>query len=198
MVQPSGLRPGDHHPGLCAAAHAFTGVEGKMFQPMALTVIFALAAAFVLSLTLVPALIAIAVTGRVQEKENAAGRGLEGALRVRCSSGHWRRRCRVLGVGAAVLFVVSGMFVSGGWGRSSSRRSTRRTSPCTRCASPAPSDAVAGDAARRRERRQRISPRWPSSSRRPARPRSPPIRCRRTSPTPSSSSSRRRNGPTER
>lgn len=48
----------------------FTGVEGKMFEPMALTVILALAAAFVLSLTLVPALITLAVTGRVQEKEN--------------------------------------------------------------------------------------------------------------------------------
>ncbi|VIO75972.1 efflux RND transporter permease subunit [Bradyrhizobium ivorense] len=48
----------------------FTGVEGKMFEPMALTVILALAAAFVLSLTLVPALIAIAITGRVQEEEN--------------------------------------------------------------------------------------------------------------------------------
>src|SRR3546814_707235 len=49
----------------------FSGVEGKMFQPMALTVIIALAAAFVLSLTLVPALIAIFVTGKVEEKENA-------------------------------------------------------------------------------------------------------------------------------
>ncbi|PAY05088.1 CusA/CzcA family heavy metal efflux RND transporter [Bradyrhizobium sp. UFLA03-84] len=48
----------------------FTGVEGKMFEPMALTVILALAAAFVLSLTLVPALIAIGINGRVQEKEN--------------------------------------------------------------------------------------------------------------------------------
>ena len=48
----------------------FTGVEGKMFGPMALTVIIALAAAFVLSLTFVPALIAIAITGRVREEEN--------------------------------------------------------------------------------------------------------------------------------
>ncbi|MTV12476.1 MULTISPECIES: CusA/CzcA family heavy metal efflux RND transporter [Bradyrhizobium] len=48
----------------------FTGVEGKMFEPMALTVILALAAAFLLSLTLVPALIAIGITGRVQEQEN--------------------------------------------------------------------------------------------------------------------------------
>jgi len=47
----------------------FTGVEGKMFAPMALTVMTALAAAFVLSLTLVPALIAIAITHRVNERE---------------------------------------------------------------------------------------------------------------------------------
>ena len=36
----------------------FTGVEGKMFEPMALTVIIALVAAFVLSLTFVPAMVA--------------------------------------------------------------------------------------------------------------------------------------------
>jgi cobalt-zinc-cadmium resistance protein CzcA len=47
-----------------------TGVEGKMFRPMAATVIFALAGAFVLSLTFVPAMVAIFVTGRVAEKEN--------------------------------------------------------------------------------------------------------------------------------
>jgi cobalt-zinc-cadmium resistance protein CzcA len=50
----------------------FSGVEGKMFEPMALTVILALAAAFVLSLTFVPALITIAVTGRVKEADNGA------------------------------------------------------------------------------------------------------------------------------
>ncbi len=55
----------------------FTGVEGKMFEPMALTVIIALACAFVLSLTLVPALIAICVTGRVHETENATVRMLQ-------------------------------------------------------------------------------------------------------------------------
>jgi heavy metal efflux system protein len=49
---------------------SFTGVEGKMFEPMALTVILALGAAFLLSLTLVPALIAISLSGRVQESEN--------------------------------------------------------------------------------------------------------------------------------
>ena len=48
----------------------FSGVEGKMFEPMALTVILALASAFVLSVTLVPALIAIFITGRVNETDN--------------------------------------------------------------------------------------------------------------------------------
>ncbi|MHC9419162.1 efflux RND transporter permease subunit [Sphingomonas citri] len=47
----------------------FTGVEGKMFEPMALTVIIALVFAFVLSLTFVPAAIAIWLSGRVEEKE---------------------------------------------------------------------------------------------------------------------------------
>ena len=38
---------------------ALSGVEGKMFKPMAMTVILALAAAFVLSMTVIPALVAI-------------------------------------------------------------------------------------------------------------------------------------------
>jgi len=48
----------------------FTGIEGKMFEPMALTVIIALVAAFILSLTFVPAMIALFVSGKVEEKEN--------------------------------------------------------------------------------------------------------------------------------
>ena len=48
----------------------FSGVEGKTFTPMALTVVIALAAAFVLSLTFVPAMIAIAITAPVREQQN--------------------------------------------------------------------------------------------------------------------------------
>ncbi len=48
---------------------ALTGVEGKMFHPMAITVIFALVAAFVLSLTFVPAMVAILIRGKVKETE---------------------------------------------------------------------------------------------------------------------------------
>ncbi len=48
---------------------ALTGVEGKMFHPMAMTVILALAAAFILSLTFVPAMVAVLITGKVTEKD---------------------------------------------------------------------------------------------------------------------------------
>ena len=47
----------------------FQGVEGKTFAPMAITLMVALASAFVLSLTFVPAMIAIVVKGRVSETE---------------------------------------------------------------------------------------------------------------------------------
>ncbi len=46
-----------------------TGIEGKMFRPMALTVIYALVASLVLSLTFIPALVSIVVSGKVKEKE---------------------------------------------------------------------------------------------------------------------------------
>ncbi|CAG0988214.1 Cobalt-zinc-cadmium resistance protein CzcA [Phycisphaerales bacterium] len=48
---------------------ALTGIEGKMFHPMAMTVIFALIGAFILSLTFVPAMVAILIRGKVTEKE---------------------------------------------------------------------------------------------------------------------------------
>ncbi|NLA69248.1 MAG: CusA/CzcA family heavy metal efflux RND transporter, partial [Gammaproteobacteria bacterium] len=49
---------------------ALTGIEGKMFHPMAITVVLALTGAMVLSLTFVPASIALFLGGRVEEKEN--------------------------------------------------------------------------------------------------------------------------------
>lgn len=49
---------------------ALTGIEGKMFHPMAITVVLALTGAMVLSLTFVPASIAIFMGNRVEEKEN--------------------------------------------------------------------------------------------------------------------------------
>lgn len=47
-----------------------SGVEGKMFHPMAMTVVMALVSALVLSLTFVPAAVALFISGRIEEKEN--------------------------------------------------------------------------------------------------------------------------------
>ena len=47
----------------------FTGVEGKTFSPMAITMMLALASAFVLSLTFVPAMIAVLLNKKLTEKE---------------------------------------------------------------------------------------------------------------------------------
>ncbi|GAB3388749.1 efflux RND transporter permease subunit [Massilia agri] len=64
---------------------ALTGIEGKMFHPMAITVVTALLGAMILSLTFVPAAVALFIGDRVEEKENrlmhAARRAYEPALR---------------------------------------------------------------------------------------------------------------------
>lgn len=49
---------------------ALTGVEGKMFQPMAITVVLALSGAMLLSLSFVPAAIALFLGGKVEEQDN--------------------------------------------------------------------------------------------------------------------------------
>ncbi len=49
---------------------ALSGVEGKMFHPMAFTVVAALLGALIFSVTFVPAAVAILVRGKVKEKEN--------------------------------------------------------------------------------------------------------------------------------
>ncbi len=53
---------------------ALAGIEGKMFKPMALTVIFAIAGAFILCLTYVPMMSAWVLSRNIQEKETFADR----------------------------------------------------------------------------------------------------------------------------
>jgi cobalt-zinc-cadmium resistance protein CzcA len=70
---------------------ALTGVEGKMFRPMAFAVIAALVGAFIFSITFVPAACAVLLSGKVQEKDNFIVRGakrvyepmLRGVLKLR-------------------------------------------------------------------------------------------------------------------
>jgi cobalt-zinc-cadmium resistance protein CzcA len=49
---------------------SLTGIEGKMFKPMALTVAFALIASMILSLTYIPAAMTLMLRGRVSESES--------------------------------------------------------------------------------------------------------------------------------
>lgn len=86
---------------------ALTGMEGKMFQPMALTVLFALGAAFVFSLTLVPALAATFLPRRLEERESVVVRAARRAYAPALGwvMGHRRVVALVAGlaVGASVM-----------------------------------------------------------------------------------------------
>jgi cobalt-zinc-cadmium resistance protein CzcA len=83
---------------------ALTGVEGKMFTPMALTVIMALIAALALSLTFVPAAVALFMGGKIQEKENLVVRS---ARRIYLPVLTVALRLRTLFVLCAVILVVA-------------------------------------------------------------------------------------------
>ncbi len=82
---------------------ALTGVEGKMFHPMAVTVVIALTCALVLSLVFVPAAVAMFVTGKVQEKDSFVMRG---ARRFYQPALEMTLRLRVAFVAVAVALVA--------------------------------------------------------------------------------------------
>ncbi|HWA21956.1 MAG TPA: CusA/CzcA family heavy metal efflux RND transporter [Caulobacterales bacterium] len=87
----------------------FSGVEGKMFSPMAITLMLALGSAFILSLTFVPAMVALVIRGKVAEKEVKAVEitkklyipGLDFAL---------RKPLPVIGGGVAVFALAGALF----------------------------------------------------------------------------------------
>lgn len=87
-----------------------TGVEGKMFTPMALTVLMALLGASILSMTFVPAAVAMLVTGRVSEHENWFMRGAR-HIYVPLLSRSIQNRGMVAFM-AAVFIVISGFAAS--------------------------------------------------------------------------------------
>ncbi len=89
---------------------ALTGVAGKMFHPMAFTVVIALLGAMILSVTFVPAAIALFVTGKVKEEENLVMRT---ARRAYAPVLDWVMAHRPLAFGLAVMtIVVSGAVAS--------------------------------------------------------------------------------------
>ncbi|NWB55256.1 CusA/CzcA family heavy metal efflux RND transporter [Pseudomonas sp. F8002] len=88
---------------------ALTGVAGKMFHPMAFTVVIALLGAMILSVTFVPAAIALFVTGKVKEEENLVMRS---ARRVYAPVLDWVMARRPLVFGLAVLAIVASGLVA--------------------------------------------------------------------------------------
>jgi cobalt-zinc-cadmium resistance protein CzcA len=89
---------------------SLTGIEGKMFKPMALTVIYALIGALVLSLTLMPVLCSYILRTKISEEDNLVIRFLkriyEPVLRLAL-------RFRILFVGGAVALFAIALIVFG-------------------------------------------------------------------------------------
>ncbi|WP_313465538.1 CusA/CzcA family heavy metal efflux RND transporter [Stenotrophomonas sp.] len=108
------IRPSLFGLGIIAAVYlpifALSGVEGKMFHPMAITVVLALTGAMVLSLTFVPAAIATFLRGRVAEHDNRLMRWSR-ARYTPLLDWALRRRVVVL-TGAAVLVVGCGVLAT--------------------------------------------------------------------------------------
>ncbi|MGY4636848.1 CusA/CzcA family heavy metal efflux RND transporter [Pseudomonas sp. TE24901] len=88
---------------------ALTGVAGKMFHPMAFTVVIALFGAMILSVTFVPAAIALFVTGKVKEEDNGVMRT---ARRTYAPVLDWVMARRPLVFGLAVLTIVGSGWVA--------------------------------------------------------------------------------------
>jgi heavy metal efflux system protein len=82
-----------------------TGVEGKMFTPMAFTVVFALVGALILALTLIPVLASYFMTKKVSEEDNFA---IRFAKRIYTPALHFSLRMRwLLSAAAVVIFALS-------------------------------------------------------------------------------------------
>ncbi len=86
---------------------SLTGVEGKMFHPMAFTVVVALLSALALSLTFVPAAVATFITGKVDEKENVVMRGARKGYEPLLK---WSLRNPAIVIITALVLVVVSLF----------------------------------------------------------------------------------------
>lgn len=89
---------------------ALTGMEGKMFHPLAFTKTFAMIASTIMAVTLVPVLCTFLVRGKLhREDENPVMRGLRGVYRPILS---WALRHRALTLAAAALLFVAALYTA--------------------------------------------------------------------------------------
>ena len=84
------------------------GIEGKLFRPMALTVIFALAGSMVLSLTLMPVLASLLLPKKIEEREPLLMR-IAHAIHYPILQFAMHHKLAVMGFAASVLVVAFGM-----------------------------------------------------------------------------------------
>ena len=110
---------------------SLTGVEGKMFQPMAATVVMALVSAMILSLTVVPAAVALFMNGDISEKESViivkSKRIYEPALKLAI-------KFRVAVVSGATLLVIFSVWLASTLGSEFIPQLNEGILHCTRCA----------------------------------------------------------------
>lgn len=88
---------------------SLTGVEGKMFEPMAATVVLALLAAMMMSLTIVPAAVAVFMKGKVKESESliiSASKSIYRPLLI------WSLKLRWLVIVAALVLVACSLMLA--------------------------------------------------------------------------------------
>jgi heavy metal efflux system protein len=85
---------------------SLTGIEGKMFKPMALTVVFALLGSLLLSLTYIPAAMTFLLRGHVADTESVVIRYAKKLYRPALATVTGNRRPAL--VAAVALVVISG------------------------------------------------------------------------------------------
>ena len=106
---------------------ALTGIEGKMFRPMAETVSFAIFGALILSLTYVPMMSALCLSKKISHKENIADKIMGFLYKfydpiIRWAVGSWRvsvngkqsilaQKSRVLIVGFSIFLFIISLFI---------------------------------------------------------------------------------------
>jgi Cu(I)/Ag(I) efflux system membrane protein CusA/SilA len=89
---------------------ALTGMEGKMFHPLAFTKTFAMAGSTILAITLVPVLCTFLIRGKLhREEDNPVMRGLRGLYRPVLG---WALRHRAITLGVALLLFAAAVYTA--------------------------------------------------------------------------------------
>ena len=89
---------------------ALTGMEGKLFHPLAFTKTFAMVGSTLIAVTLVPVLCTFLIRGKLhREEDNPLMRGLRGLYKPTLK---WALRHRVLTLGAAVVIFISAVLLA--------------------------------------------------------------------------------------